>query len=140
MSAAMIAALVFTVVLLVTTGYFILGSIPLLVLKHDTPMDARFVRGFFEIYYKAAVFSAAATAISYGIAGRAVLAAGAAVLSVLAVVLRRKIIPKMDALGTAIQANPMDAIPGFRKTHLTAIVINIVQLVLIVWGLTTLRV
>jgi hypothetical protein len=140
MSAAMIAALVFTVLLLVTTGYFILGSIPLLVLKHDTPMDARFVRGFFAIYYKAAVFSAAATAISYGIAGRPVLAAGGALLAVLAVVLRRKIIPKMDALGTEIQANPMDAIPGFRKTHVTAIVINIVQMALIVWGLTTLRV
>jgi len=33
----MIAALAFTVALLVTTTYFILGSIPLLVLKHDTP-------------------------------------------------------------------------------------------------------
>ncbi len=55
MSAAMISALFFTVALLVTTTYFILGSIPLLVLKHDTPLDARFVRGFFDIYYVAAV-------------------------------------------------------------------------------------
>ena len=38
----MIAALFFTVVLLVMTTYFIMGSIPLLVLKHDTPLDARF--------------------------------------------------------------------------------------------------
>ena len=37
----MIAALVFTVALLVTTAYFIMGSIPLLILKHDTPVDFR---------------------------------------------------------------------------------------------------
>ena len=47
MSAALIAALVFTVALLVITTYFIFGSVPLLILKHDTPMDSRFVQGFF---------------------------------------------------------------------------------------------
>lgn len=34
MSGAIIAALFFTVALLVTTAYFIMGSIPLLVLRH----------------------------------------------------------------------------------------------------------
>ena len=42
-------ALFFTVVLLVTTAYFIMGGIPLLILAHDTPLDGRFVRRFFEI-------------------------------------------------------------------------------------------
>ena len=139
MSAAMIAALFFTVALLVTTGYFILGSIPLLVLKHDTPLDARFVRAFFNIYYVAAVVTASATAISYAFAGRPGLAAGAAALALIAIVLRKKIIPKMDALGTQIQSNAMDAIPGFRRTHVTAIAINIGQLVVIVWSLTVSR-
>jgi hypothetical protein len=37
MSTALIVALVFTVVLLVVTAYFIMGSLPLLILKHDTP-------------------------------------------------------------------------------------------------------
>jgi len=86
MPLAMIAALFFTVALLVTTAYFILGSIPLL-----------------------------------------------------AIVLRRKVIPKMDALGAQIQSSYMDAIPGFRRTHVTAIAINIVQLVVIVWSLTAAR-
>jgi hypothetical protein len=133
----MIAALFFTVALLVTTTYFILGSIPLLVLKHDTPLDARFVRGFFNIYYRAAVITASATAISYALAGRAALSIGAAVLALIALALRKSVIPKMDALGAQIESSPMDAIPGFRKTHLTAIAINIAQLVAIVWSLTT---
>jgi hypothetical protein len=139
MPAAMIAALFFTVALLVTTLYFILGSIPLLVLKHDTPLDARFIRAFFNIYYVAALATASATAISYAFAGRLGLATGAAALALLAVVLRKMIIPKMDALGARIQSNSTDAIPGFRRTHISAIAINIAQLVAIVWSLTAAR-
>ncbi|MEJ8836422.1 hypothetical protein [Ramlibacter sp. AN1133] len=135
----MIAALFFTVALLVTTTYFILGSIPLLVLKHDTPMDSRFVRAFFNIYYVAAITTASATAISYAFAGRLGLATGAAGLALLAVVLRRMIIPKMDALGAQIQSNAIEAIPGFRRTHVTAIAINIGQLAAIVWSLAAAR-
>jgi hypothetical protein len=139
MPAAMIAALFFTVALLVTTLYFILGSIPLLILKHDTPLDARFVRGFFNVYYRLAVFTAGATAASYALAGRPALAAGAAALAGLAVALRGKIIPKMEALGAGIESRQMDAIPGFRRTHVTAIAINIAQLVVIVWSLMAAR-
>lgn len=139
MPAAMIAALFFTVTLLMTTAYFILGSIPLLVLKHDTPLDARFVRGFFNIYYVGALITASATSISYAFAGRPDLAAGAAVLALLAIALRRMIIPKMQQLGDQIQSVGMDAIPGFRKTHVTAIAINVGQLAAIVWSLTAAR-
>jgi len=135
MSAALFAALFFTVVLLVTTAYFIMGSIPLLVLKHDTPLDARFVRGFFHVYYACAFGTATATAISFALAGHPGIACGAAALAAIAVVLRSRIIPKMDALGTQIQSNYMDAIPGFRRTHAIAILINLAQMVVIVWGL-----
>lgn len=135
MSGAMFIALCFTVALLVTTAYFIMGSIPLLVLKHDTPLDASFVRGFFNLYYRAACIAASATAISFAFAGRFGLAAGGAGLAALAIVLRQRVIPKMDALSARMQSNYMDAIPGFRKTHITAILINIVQLGVIVWTL-----
>lgn len=137
MSASMFAALFFTVALLVTTAYFIMGSIPLLVLKHDTPLDARFVRGFFNTYYVAAFVTATATSISFASAGRPGLAAGAAALALVAIALRKKIIPKMDSLGEQIQSDYMNAIPGFRRTHITAILINVTQLVAIVWSLVT---
>jgi hypothetical protein len=137
MPGAVIAALFFTVALLVTTAYFIMGSIPLLVLKHDTPLDARFVRAFFNIYYRAAVITASGTAICYALADRSGLAVGAAALVALTLVLRKTILSKMDALGAQIQSNALEAIPGFRRTHITAIAINIVQLVAIVWSLMT---
>ena len=136
MSAALIAALFFTVALLVTTAYFILGSVPLLILKHDTPKDSRFVRGFFNTYYLAAMFTAGAAAVSYAFAGRLVVAACAAALALLATILRRRVLPQMDSLGAQIQVSGTDAIRGFRRTHLFAILVNLAQLVLIVWSLT----
>lgn len=138
MSAAIIAALFFTVALLVTTAYFIMGAIPLLILRHDTPLDARFVRGFFNVYYRAAFITASATALSYAIAGHPGVACGSAALALVALLLRRRVIPSMDALGSRIQGDFMDAIPGFRKLHVWAILINIAQLVAIVWSLIAL--
>jgi hypothetical protein len=135
MSAALIVALFFTVALLVTTAYFLMGSVPLLILKHDTPMDARFVRGFFNTYYLAAMFTASATAVSYAFAGRLAFAAGAAALALLATVLRRKVIPKMDSLRAQIQVGDTSFITAFRRIHVTAILLNLAQLVLIVWSL-----
>jgi hypothetical protein len=135
MSAALASALFFTVALLVTTTYFLLGSLPLLVLRHDTPLDSRFVRGFYNTYYLAALTTASATALTYALAGRAVIAAGAAALALLAAVMRRTILPKMDSLRTQIQDGRTVAIPAFRRIHVTAILVNLAQLVLIVWTL-----
>ena len=138
MTASLIAALFFTVALLAVTTYFILGSLPLLILKHDTPLDSRFIRGFFNIYYLAATFTASATALSYAFAGRAVFAAGAAALALLAALLRRTVIPKMDSLRDQMQVSESSAIPGFRRMHVVAILINVAQLGLIVWSLVAL--
>ena len=135
MSAALIAALFFTVALLVTTAYFLMGSVPLLVLKHDTPLDARFVRAFFNTYYLAAMFTASATALSYALAGRVFFATGAAALALLATLLRRSVIPRMDLLRAQIQADAAAAIAAFRRIHVAAILINLAQLVVIVWSL-----
>lgn len=135
MSAALIAALFFTVALLVTHAYFLLGSVPLLILKHDTPMDARFVRGFFNTYYLAAMYTASATAVSLAFSGRLALAAGAATLALLAALLRRTIIPKMDSLRAQMPASETNTIPEFRRMHVAAILANLAQLVLIVWSL-----
>ena len=135
MSAALIAALVFTVALLVTTAYFLLGSVPLLVLSHDTPLDSHFVRGFFNTYYLTAMCTAGAAALSYVLAGRIVFGAGAATLASLAVLLRWKLIPLMDSLRAQMEIAGAEAVPEFRRMHLSAIFINLVQLVVIVWSL-----
>jgi len=135
MSAPLIAALFFTVAMLVVTTYFIFGSVPLLILKHDTPMDSRFVQGFFDTYYRLAIFTAGATALSYALAGRPGFAAEAAALAVLALCLRWKIIAKMKAVRALMQIDAAGAVRAFRHLHIAAISINVGQLVLVVWTL-----
>ena len=135
MSAALIAAFFFSGTLLVTHALFLLGSVPLLILKHDTPMDGRFVRGFFNAFYLAAIFAASGTALSLSLAGRSTLAAGAAGLALLAAVLRWNVIPKMDSLRAQFQVSDKGSISAFRRVHAAAILINLAQLVVIVWAL-----
>ena len=135
MSASLIAALVFTVALLVTTAYFLFGSLPLLVLKHDTPLDSRFVRGFFNTYYLATIGTAGAAALSYALAGRIIFALGAAALALLAMLWRLKLIPLMDSLRVQMETMGAQAVLEFQRMHVSAIVISLVQLVVIVWSL-----
>jgi len=136
MSAPGYAALFFTVVLLVTTAYFLMGGLPLLILAHDTPVDGRFIRRFFEIYYQAALFAATGAALSYALWGRLGFALGTAAIAALALQLRRRILPAMANLGAQIQAQDTQAIRNFRKVHSTALLVNLVQLVALVWGVT----
>jgi hypothetical protein len=131
---AIYPAFFFTVVLLVTTAYFLLGGLPLLVLKHDEPLDARFIGSFFNLYYKAAFWAALGAAVSYAMWGRLGLAFGAAALAAAAVVLRKQFLPVMQQLGSEIEANAEGAVQRFRKIHGIALLVNLGQLVLVVCG------
>ena len=138
MAFAIYPSLFFTVALLVTTAYFLMGGLPLLVLAHDSALDARFVRGFFNVYYRAAMVTASGAALSYALWGRFGFAAGALALVVLAVLLRRQLLAVMARLGERIQAADAAAIRAFRRVHGMALAANAVQLVLVVWGITRL--
>ena len=116
-------------------GVFSVGVVPLLILKHDTPVDGKFIRSFFNLYYRVAAFVAGAATLTYAFSGRPWFAVGAAVISVLSVVLRRTIVAKMGLLQSQIQTMNLEAIPEFRKIHFRAILISLVQLVAVVWSL-----
>lgn len=129
-------ALFFTVALLAVTAYFLLGSVPLLVLKHDNPVDASFIRSFYTTYYRIALITALGTAICYALAGRTALALGASGIALLTLLLRARFIPMMDQLAPQIQANEAFAIPAFRQLHKSAILINTGQLLAILGSLS----
>lgn len=129
-------ALFFTVALLAVTAYFLLGSVPLLTLKHDNPTDARFIRSFYITYYRIAFLAAVGTTVSYTLAGRPAFATGAAAIAILTLLLRNKFIPMMDLLAPRIVADHVDAIPAFRKIHKSAILINTSQLLAILGSLS----
>jgi hypothetical protein len=128
--------LFFTVILLAVTAYFLLGSVPLLVLKHDNPVDASFIRSFYVTYYRIALVAAVGTVVCYALAGRSTLALGAAGIAALTLLLRARFIPMMAHLAPQIQANEAMAIPAFRQLHKSAIFINMGQLLAILGSLS----
>lgn len=138
MSFAVYPALFFTVAMLVTTAYFLMGGLPLLILVHDTATDARFVRGFFNVYYKAAIATALGACASYALWGKLAFSAGAAGYALIAIGLRSRLLPAMQHLGARIEDQEARARAAFRKLHGLALSINFVQLVVLVWGITRL--
>lgn len=128
-------ALLFTVLLLAVTTYFLLGSIPLLLLKHDNPIDGRFIRSFYITYFRIAICVAVSTVLSYLMASRLALALGASGVTLLTLFLRSRLIPMMDRLNAQIRDHHVVAIPEFRKVHKSAITINMLQMLAILGGL-----
>ena len=55
-------------------------------------------------------------------------------MAVVARVLRKHMLGAMQLLGEKIQASEGAAIRSFRRVHTTALLINLAQLVMIVWG------
>lgn len=131
---ALYFAVTFTVALLVTTAYFLLGGLPLLTLKHDEPHDSRFVRSFFHWYYRAAFWTSLGACISYALWGRAVYALGAGLIAALTLLLRKHLLQAMYNLGTQINGSDAGAIQSFRRVHAVALGINLIQLVVVVCG------
>jgi hypothetical protein len=130
-------SLIFTVAMLAVTTYFLFGSIPLLILKHDNTMDSKFIRSFYITYFKFAIVVSTAAAISYATAVRPIQAIGAMAIAILTLVLRFKVIPQMDQLGSEIREdNNLMAIPEFRKIHKSAITLNFAQLITVLGSLS----
>jgi hypothetical protein len=130
-------SLFFTVAMLAVTTYFLFGSIPLLVLKHDNNMDSKFIRAFYITYFKIAIVVSTAAAISYAAALRPLMTLLASTIAILTLVLRFKFIPQMDRFGSAIREdNKLMAIPQFRKIHKTAITLNLAQLITVLGSLS----
>ncbi|MFZ4478819.1 MAG: hypothetical protein ACOYNZ_02880 [Rhodoferax sp.] len=129
------AALFSTIPLLLCMGYFFMGSLPLLVLKHDTPTDSRFIRGFFNTYYIGVVCTATVPMISCALVGQAALSATMAAIVALALFLRKAVLSHMDGLRIRIENADSTAATDFRQIHIAGMVLNFVQLAVLVWGL-----
>ena len=124
----LIVALISTVLLLVWMGFFMMGSLPLLILKHDTPLDARFIRGLFQVYYTAIMATGAVGALSAALAGRPAIALGLGAVAALGFAGRRWLISRMDLVRDTMTADDRAAIRRFRRLHVGGMVANIVLL------------
>jgi hypothetical protein len=120
-----------TVALLVWMGYFMLGCLPLLILKHDTPVDSRFIRSFFNIYYLVLMGIAAVGALSFAFSDRRFIGMAMAMtcIAFIGFAARRAIVSRMDRLRSTMTATDVLVIRGFRRLHVAGLVLNVSQLV-----------
>lgn len=128
--------LVSTVFTLMAMGVSVLSSTPLLILKHDVPMDSRVIRQVFHYSYRLVTIMAAASSLAFALAGRAWLSFAMAGIAITALTLHRVLLGRMDSLRTTMHDGDTAAISRFRKLHVTGVVLNLTQLVLLVWGIT----
>ena len=136
MTAAFIVGVFGTVILVLWTGYFILGGTPLLFLRYKVPNDSRFVRGFLHVYYVSVAAAALVGALGYAGAGRFEFAFGMALVAGVAVAARRLAIPRMDALRPVVNAGDAAAISNFRRIHIRVVVLNLFLFCTVVWSTT----
>src|SRR3954469_820531 len=132
----MFLALVATVLLLCATGFFLLGTPPLLLLKYDVPNDARFMRGLFNVYFIAVTLMAALASASYALAGQPAYSVGMALVAVFALAARWLIVRRMDALLPNVTPGNPVAIRNFRRMHMAGMLLNGVQLAALGWSIT----
>ncbi len=128
--------LVSTVLLLMSLAFSVLGSTPLLILKHDVPMDSRVIRQVFHYCYRLIAIMATAATLAFGLAGRPMLSVFMGCIALLAMVLHRVMLSRMDALRPPIQDGDRTAISRFRRLHATGIALHLTQLGALTWGLT----
>lgn len=121
--------------MLAVTTYFLFGSIPLLILRHDNPMDSKFIKSFYMTYFKIALTVTTGATITYALANKFSMVMVALAVGYTTIMLRKKLISQMELHGSAIQGENFMAVPEFRKTHKSAIIINSLQLLAVLAGL-----
>ena len=132
----LIVALISTVVLLVWMGFFMMGSLPLLILKHDTPVDSRFIRGLFNVYYMAIMAVGAVGALSSAIGGRLLIALALSCVAGIGFAGRHWFIARMDIVRSTMTAEDASAIRQFRRLHIAGMLANVVLLATFCFGMT----
>lgn len=132
----LILALISTVVLLVWMGFFMMGSLPLLVLKHDTPLDSRFIRGLFNVYYVAIMTTGIVGALSSALAGRSAVALALIFVAGIGFAGRHWFISRMDMVRSTMTADDSSAIRKFRRLHIAGMLLNVVLLAAFCFGMT----
>ena len=105
--------------------YFLLGGLPLLILKYDDPSDSRLVRGFFDVHYKALMTIAVFGALSAAFSDRRLLAVAIGCIVVAGFTARRVIVSRMDQLRKTMSATDAAAIRSFRRLHINGMVLNV---------------
>ncbi|MBK6850318.1 MAG: hypothetical protein IPG93_01580 [Burkholderiales bacterium] len=129
-----------TIPLLFWMGISVMGAVGLLVLKHNSPSDARFVRGLFNVTYVAVIALALVGALVNAYASYWDSVARLLALAGCDALVRRWLLGRMDRLRLLGQPQESFDKHGFRRLHLVGIAVNAGQVIVPVLGLMRLHV
>ena len=132
-------ALVSTVLLLMTLGFSVLGTTPLLVLKHVQPMDSRVIRQVFHYCYRLIAVVAIAACIVNALVDRQDVSVCAGAIAILVLALHHWILMRMDALRVTMHDGDTQAVSNFRQLHAMGVFMNIALFSVAIWAITQIK-
>jgi RecA/RadA recombinase len=132
-------ALVSTVLLLMTLGFSVLGTTPLLVLKHVQPMDSRIIRQVFHYCYRLIAVVAIAACIGNALVDRQDVSFCAGAIAILELALHHWILIRMDALRVTMHDGDAQAVSNFRQLHAIGVFMNIALFSVAIWAITQIK-
>jgi hypothetical protein len=124
-----IISLISIVVLSAWMLYFVMGGLPLLILKHDDLDDSRLVRGFFDVHYRVLLVVSAIGVLSSALASRWLLATAIMCVALIGFVARKTILSRMDQIRTEMHPTNNLAVRNFRRLHISGIALDVLLLV-----------
>jgi hypothetical protein len=132
-------ALVSTVLLLMSLGFSVLGTTPLLVLKHLQPMDSRVIRQVFHYCYLMIALLALAACLGNALEGRIEPSFYTGAIALCVLVLHRWLLNRMDNLRTLMHEGDSHAVRRFRFVHALGVGMNIVLFALAIGAISQIK-
>ena len=135
-----LVALFSTVAMLFFMGLLMFSTLPLLVLKHDTPLDARFICGVFNTFLVAMILAATLATVSWVIVGQAGFALRMGCIGAYAFAVRLWVLSRMDRVRDTMQTTDPAYAAKFRRLHVSGMLLNFAQLGFLALSLTQLAI
>jgi hypothetical protein len=129
------AALIAVIILAFPMACFFLSSPAFLLVGLEIPEVTQLLRGMVNGYFLATGIAGTAAMVLLVAAGRPAFAVVAIAIAVFAVVVRRRMLQRMDAGLRARDAGAAAAVGQLRALHVQCMLINAVQFAIVVAGL-----
>lgn len=110
-------ALAAVVIVLFSSAYFSMASLPFLLVRLDIPEVSRLFRGLFNVYFWMIGISGLLATTVFAARGRMAFAAAMLLLAVTAMALRRRVLRSIDRQQTASQSGDAAARRQLRLIH-----------------------
>ncbi|MGB6118659.1 MAG: hypothetical protein WBF87_10585 [Mesorhizobium sp.] len=119
------APLVAAVVVLFSLGYFMMASLPFLLVRLDIKEVWRLFRGLFNVYFRVVGIAALLASMAFALSGHVLAALAMITLGVWASALRKPLLEQLDLRQAALQSGEAGAVRVLRVIHCGTMLANV---------------